>query len=155
MSEFKQRILAALLPASALVLTLGLAARADTVRDLSMDRTADVMGVNVACTGVGQGEEHEARWQSYPVKLEAVGGYGQYLANEQLTVSKPDGAQVLRVKCDAPWVLMQLEPGRYRATMSVANAPARNVDFTVPRAGQRDVVVRFPGLMAGHEQTAM
>jgi len=47
---------------------------------------------------------------------------------------------------------MRLNPGRYHATVSLPNAPAKQVSFTVLRDGQRDIIVRFPSLMAGREQ---
>jgi hypothetical protein len=152
MTETKERIVAALLPASVFVLCLGMTAAAETIHTLPVDRPAHVMGISIACTGIGQHEENEARWRDYPVKLEAVGGYGQYLAGEEIALQSSDHAEAVHVKCDAPWVLMRLDAGNYTATVTLPNAPAKEVSFTVPRDGQRDVIVRFPSLMVGREQ---
>ena len=151
MSYHSERILAALLPASALVLTLGLAANASAFETLPLDRPTQVSGVHAACTGIGAREEHNKQWRSYPVKLEAVNRYGQYLGDEDLTVKGRGNAIALQVRCDAPWILMGLEPGKYDAVMQVPNAPERKVVFTVLRRGQRDVVVRFSSLGEGYQ----
>jgi hypothetical protein len=75
------------------------------------------------------------------------------LADEEITLQSRDHAEPLHIKCDAPWVMMRLEPGQYHATVSLPNAPAKQVSFIVPREGQHDVIVRFPNRMAGREQT--
>jgi hypothetical protein len=149
MTTFSKRILAALLPASAFALCIGMAAQASPVQDLPVDHPMRVNGVETACTGIGQREEHEGRWGSYPVKMEAVQAHGEYLADEDVTIRPGRGAEILRVHCAAPWVLMRLEPGHYDATMRVPNSTSKEVAFTVPRRGQRDVIVRFPTRATG------
>jgi hypothetical protein len=155
MTEMSERILAGLLPASAMALCLGLAITSASARNLPIDRPTDVSGIKVACTGIGNREESEARWSNYPVKIQTVGGYGQYLANENIDVHDKSGAEIADLKCGAPWVLMQLAPGRYHAIVQVSNAPARDVNFSVPESGQRDVIVRFPSLTSGRESSTM
>jgi hypothetical protein len=141
------------LPVSAFALCFGMAAQAADVLNLPVDHPVQISGVETACTGIGNREEHEARWSDYSVKLETVGGYGQWLGNENVTLRAPGGAQVLRVHCSAPWVMMELKPGRYDATVRIPNAPPHETSFTVPASGQRDVIVRFTGRMAGRETT--
>lgn len=153
MPYIRQKLLASLLPASGFVLCLAMAARADTVQTLPIDTTEQVQGIEAACTGVGDREENEARWKSFPVKMETVGGYGQWLGNEQITLHGHDGVRLLRVRCSGPWVLMGLRPGSYTATIRVPDAPARHVRFIAPREGQRDVIVRFSGLRSGEQAT--
>lgn len=151
MSYTSQRVLACLLPASGFLLCFGLAAQAQTAQPLPVDRPAQVNGIKAACTGIGNGEENEARWSHYPVKLEMVGGYGQWLGDENVTLT--GGRTDVSVHCSGPWVLMGLQPGHYRATITVPNAPPKDVAFTVPREGQRDVIVRFHDRMSGQEKT--
>lgn len=153
MSYLRQKLLASLLPASGFMLCLAMAARADTVQTLPGDATEQVQGIRAACTGVGDREESEARWKNFPVKLEAVGGYGQWLGSEQITLHGHDGARLLRVRCAGPWVLMGLQPGHYTATITVPDAPAKHVKFTAPREGQRDIIVRFSDLKSGEQAT--
>ena len=123
----------------------GPAAAQSDYRNLPIDQRTYVNNVPVACTGVGDHEEGEARWNNYPVKLETVNGLGQYLAGEKVTVDGRDGAQMLQVKCNGPWVMMKLDPGRYSATVQAPNGAMRNIRLRVPDNGaQREVVVRFP-----------
>jgi hypothetical protein len=151
MTIFGQRVLAVLLPVSAFALCVGLAAQASTVQTLPVDRSTQIRGIDAACTGVGQSDEHENPWNNYPVKLEMVKPYGQYLEDEVVTLRERNAGELLRVRCDAPWVLMRLSPGRYRATVRVPNMAAKEIAFTVPQQGRRDVIVRFPNQVAGKE----
>lgn len=141
MSLIKQRILASLLPISGFMLCFGMAAEAQTPQTLAVDQPQRVDGIKTACTGVGDREEGEARWNAYPVKMEMVGGYGQWLGNEDVTV-RGHGEDV-SVNCAGPWVLMGLQPGYYHATISVPNASPKHIGFNVPSRGQRDIIVRF------------
>lgn len=150
MSLAKQRILASLLPVSGFMLCFGMAAQAQMPQTLPVDQPQQVNGIQAACTGVGDREENEARWGSYPVKLEMVGGYGQWLGNEDITIHGQ--GQDVSVNCAGPWVLMGLEPGYYHATINVPDASPKHISFSVPRHGQRDVIVRFRDLNTGREQ---
>lgn len=136
----------ALLVAASLLASAGLGYGA--VQQVPMGRAVDAAGVRTACAGVSIAARDEPRWRDYSVKFEAVGGYGQYLGDELLSVGKRSGSTIVRVSCEAPWVLMQLSPGRYSATMRIGDAEKRT-RFTAPTIGQRDVIVRFPGRMAG------
>ncbi|MGD0193084.1 MAG: hypothetical protein ABSD74_20295 [Rhizomicrobium sp.] len=157
MSIFTQRILAIMLPVSAFALCIGMAgAHAADLSALPIDHPTQVSGVETACTGIGDREEQESRWKAYPVKFEAVGGYGQWLADENVTVRSRGGATDVSVRCNAPWLLMRLKPGRYDVTMQVPNTTAQEKAITVSAHGQRDVIMRFKSYMAGREvsQTA-
>jgi hypothetical protein len=133
---------------------------------LPMEKPVYVSGVKAACTGAGAGTRDEPRWKNYRVRFEAVGGYGQYLGNELLTVHNRGDATFVQVSCAAPWVLMKLPEGEYTATMHVAGANDKQVRFAVADNARRDVIVRFPDKLAGapttrhvasneHEQTSM
>jgi hypothetical protein len=130
---------------------LAMPARAAAIDNLPIDRPMTVSNIEFACTGVGDREQRDARWNEYPVKLEAVGGYGQYLAGEDVTLAGADSAASIHVKCGAPWVLMRLAPGRYSATVEVPGAGAEHVAFAVPATGQRRIIVRFSGKTEGRE----
>jgi hypothetical protein len=119
---------------------------------LPMEKPVYVAGVQAACTGAGAGERDEPRWKNYDVRFEAVGGYGQYLGNELLTVKKRGDATFVQVSCAAPWVLMQLPADNYSATMHVAGAD-HQIRFTVDPNHQRDLIVRFPLKLAGEPAT--
>ena len=140
------------LPATALsaaFLVISAIAAPAAIRQVPPGQRADVSGIQTACGGIGIGAREAPNWDRYRVKFEATGGYGQYLAGEDLTVKSPDGQVLARVSCAAPWISMQLSPGTYDATMRVANAAEQNVRFSVPAHGRKDIVVRFATKMAG------
>ncbi|HTT84332.1 MAG TPA: hypothetical protein VMF67_12700 [Rhizomicrobium sp.] len=143
MSKLAKVGLAALLPASALVFCAGLPAQAQPVRNLPINRAVNVQGVGIACTGIGFRAERNPRWRNYPVKLEVVNRRGDYLANENVTLFDSHAGTPIRVRCDAPWVLMRLPAGRYEANVTMANGSGEKVTFNAPRAGQSNVIVRF------------
>jgi hypothetical protein len=145
----RSTILACILSASTIALSLPV--QAEAIRDLPLDRPTSVNNVRLVCTGIGNGEEHNARWRNYPVKLQVVGGYGQYLADENVVVEGRDRAQLINVRCDAPWVLMRLAPGHYSAAIDVPGARPKNVIFTASDMHQRNLIVRFSSKMAGRE----
>jgi hypothetical protein len=122
-------------------------------RGLERNRITTVGGIDVSCTGIGEGARANAPVNRLPVKLEVVGGYGQYLAGETVTLKNANGERMLHTTCDAPWLMMKLPAGRYTAKVSVPGAPAKTVAFNAPRhGGRRSVVVRFSSLMAGNPQ---
>ncbi|HTQ13335.1 MAG TPA: hypothetical protein VMH86_05605 [Rhizomicrobium sp.] len=146
---------AALVPLGAAAMPAAMPGTMTRTTGLPIDRVAYRNNVGFVCTGIGNADERSGRWSAYPVKLEAVGGYGQWLAGEHVTLTREDGTQVAQVRCDAPWVLMKLDSGRYRATVDVAGAPRKTVSFTVPASGQRDIVVRFRSKMRGEESSGV
>ncbi len=147
------KTIVAALSASALGLCFAMPAHAQSIRDLPLNQPTDVNNVQLACTGLGDREEQNARWDSYPVKLETVGDHGEYLAGEKVTLRGHDG-QMIKVKCDAPWVLMKLEPGRYSATVQSPNGAIKKISVRVPdNRAQRDVIVRFPQQSARNDNS--
>ena len=114
------------------------------------NRSMHVSNGQTMCSGIGLSEQDRAASSSYPVALKTVGGYGQWLGNQDITISAR-GRQIAAVHCQGPWLLMKLEPGSYRATVRVQNAAAKTVTFNVPRSGRREVMVRFPRKMEGRD----
>jgi hypothetical protein len=147
----KQKFLASLLPVSGFLLCFGMAAQAQSPLVLPVDEPMRVDGIEAACTGIGDGEQHEARWRQYPLKIETVGGYGQWLGDEDVTF-KGKGRDV-SVHCDGPWVLIDLPSGNYDATISVPDTSPRHLSVHVPSSGQREVIVRFRDASDGAEQS--
>jgi len=117
---------------------------------LRRNEITHLRGIAVNCTGIGEGARADAPVARLPVKLEMVGGYGQYLAGETVTLKNARGDMMLQTKCDAPWLMMNLPAGHYTARVSLPGAPVKTVAFNAPRnGGERAVMVRFPNLMAG------
>lgn len=128
---------------------LGNANAAEGMQGLPVDQVVDVQGTQVACSGIGKGDETNPQFAGLPVKFSLVGGYGQWLGDETLTVSDQNGGRSINVKCSGPWVLMRLDPGRYSVTAEVPDAGTKTVSFSVPSSGSREVTIRFPQAMQG------
>jgi hypothetical protein len=124
---------------------------AEAQATLRANQIADVQGIQTACGGASLDDQERMSGLGYPVTLKLVGGYGQWLGNGDVTISGDNGAQAISLRCEGPWVSMQLPPGRYTATVGVSGAPLKTVSFTVGR-GQREVLVRFPERRDGRGQ---
>jgi hypothetical protein len=116
---------------------------------LRVNQIADVQGVKTACGGASLDDQQSMGAENYPVTLKLVGGYGQWLGEENLTVT--GNGQSISFACEGPWVSMQLTPGRYKATADVQGASPKTVSFTVGQ-GSREVMIRFPELKSGRGQ---
>ena len=100
--------------------------RQSTAGGMAIDQETTVNGIPAACTGVGDQQENSARWSAYPVKVVVSGTGHQFFSGETVSITKSDGSQVAQMTCNAPWVLMKLEPGAYHATVSLPGHGAKN-----------------------------
>ena len=118
------------------------AAQAQTPDTLPYDTPTTVSGIETVCTGVAVNPEDMPRWNSYPLKVIVTGKGGQFLAGEQVDVSK-NGQNIVSVICEGPWVLFKLAPGDYRVRATV---DGKSVDSPAhaPKTGQGRIVLRFP-----------
>jgi hypothetical protein len=119
------------------------AAVADEVRKLPPDEPVVVNGIDLVCTGVGEDARNDPRWTAYPVRIEFANADAQYLSDASLAVAKANGEQLFEVTCDSPWVLANLEPGKY-VLAATYEGIVKTEKFTAPKAGQARFVVRFP-----------
>ncbi len=113
---------------------------------LPVDATTTVNGIEAGCTGIGIEARRESRWQAFPVRVEFSGAYHQYFPGGQLVVKDEHGQPLLNVRCDAPWVLLRLEPGKYRVAgvMGGYSRPQSWVMKLAPnRTRPRSVVFHF------------
>ncbi|MDR3525914.1 MAG: hypothetical protein P4L57_01455 [Rhizomicrobium sp.] len=125
---------------SVLAALLALPAGAQTVLPLNQPTT---MGdVTAVCTGVGSDQDSHTEWLAYPLKIMVVGKDGQYLADADVTIAQ-GRKTVADVHCEAPWILAQLAPGRYRVTARY-NGQSVAQTATAPTHGQGRVILRFP-----------
>jgi len=117
---------------------------------LPNERPTRVNGILAACTGTGSSSRLQAQQTNYPVRFEFVGGYGQYLGDETVTVEDRKANAMVSVSCNSPWVMMQLPPGRYQVTAEVPGAPTKTRWVTVGNGGRQEAVYfRYPGMTAG------
>jgi hypothetical protein len=121
--------------------TFGIAAALAQGANLPDDVVTPVAGVDMLCAGTTM-ESREA-WSSrgFALRLEFVGKGGQYLGDEDVTITGRDfNAQV---RCQGPWVLMDLPPGAYHVAATVADAGNQEVDLTIAANARRISVMRF------------
>lgn len=112
-----------------------------------VDIETSLNGLEMACTGVGMDARSEPRWQRYGVRIELSDARSEYLAGGTVTVRDASGRELLRTRCDAPWLLLRLPAGAYVVEASVADSPtARSAHVQAPRTGQLRVVLQFPDL---------
>ncbi|MGC9954296.1 MAG: hypothetical protein ABSD21_08460 [Rhizomicrobium sp.] len=123
---------------------LACGAQAQTPGALPLDTPTTVDGIETVCTGVAVNPEDMPRWNAYPLKVVVTGKGGQFLAGEQVTVSKR-GRDVVSVICDGPWALFKLAPGEYRVRATVDGKSAVSLAHA-PKTGQGRVQLRFPNL---------
>ncbi len=121
------------------------AAQSDFAPD-SMPTT--IGGIETVCDGTGLDSRADARWRAYPLHLEFVGQGGQYLGDEQVSITG-NGVSV-SVHCQGPWVLMKLPAGTYQLSMDVLEGGHR--DMTVKSPGH--VIVRFPNAGGAEDRVA-
>lgn len=109
---------------------------------LPMNTAMTVHGVKAVCTGIGANAERDARFSSYPLRIELAGKLGQYLAGADFTITHKHRTMI-DVRCAGPWLLVKLEPGRYRVTAKRLGKTVTSLAWASAK-GQGRVVLRFP-----------
>ena len=113
---------------------------------LPVDGITTVNGMEMGCTGIGLEARQDPRWAHFSTRVEFSGAYNQYIPGGRLVIKTWDGKQPLvHVRCDAPWVLLDLEPGKYRvAGMMAGYSPQSWVMKLKPnRKKTRRIVLHF------------
>jgi len=123
-------------------------AHADTTTAMPSDQPVDVNGYQLACTGIGDEAQQDPRWKAYPVRLEFAGGHAQYLADVTASVYDTNGRELFRVSCDSPWLLVKLDPGKYKVVGNFRDY-IKASNFMAPKKGQARIIVRFPEVKGG------
>lgn len=111
---------------------------------LPEDQATTVDGIDVACTGVGDEAISDPKWREYSVRLEFAGGNREYLADLDVAIESQGGEELLAVHCSGPWVLANLEPGKYRVRATYAHDLTKSALITAPEHGQKRIVISFP-----------
>jgi hypothetical protein len=97
--------------------------------------------VTYVCTGIGE-ERDNPDWARYPAKVMLTTKSGAYVANAEITIQDEKGERVLEASCNAPWLLVDLKPGRYEVSAKVDRYLHRE-PLIVPATGQAVVTLRF------------
>ena len=121
-------------------------ARAGEVSALTADQPATLNGIEAACTGVGDEAQADPRWPAFPVRIEFADAQAEYLSDVTVTIADAKGETLLETRCDSPWFLAKLAPGKYTVRGTVEGGHSNTAKFTAPRSGQARIVVRFPDL---------
>jgi hypothetical protein len=100
------------------------------------DQPMMINGVETVCTGTTTEARADPRWAAYPFHMEVAGKGGQYLGDEEVTVT--GNGHSVSAKCAGPWVLMKLPAGSY------------HVSIDVPEGGHKDLTMRVPGRTVVH-----
>ncbi|MBC8088364.1 MAG: hypothetical protein H7Z40_13935 [Phycisphaerae bacterium] len=114
---------------------------------LPMDEPTMVNGVDAVCTGIGDEAQTDPRWQAYPIRVEFAGGTGQYVGNAVLTLYGANDTPEFTVRCNGPWLLLQLAPGKYKVAVAADGAAQRTETISVPQSGQARAVIRFADIV--------
>jgi hypothetical protein len=111
-----------------------------------LDVETRLNGVDIACTGIGLEARADPRWGSYGVRIELSNSRNEYLSDGVITLRDGSGRPLLSARCDAPWLLLRLPPGRYSVEATLPDAAPRSSAFIAPRTGQLRVVLQFKDL---------
>ncbi|MCE9524025.1 MAG: hypothetical protein K8S25_16535 [Alphaproteobacteria bacterium] len=119
-------------------------ARAGEVSPLTADQPSTMNGIDIACTGVGDEAQTDPRWPAYGVRIEFADGQAQYLSDVTISIADASGTTLLETRCDSPWFLAKLSPGKYTVSGTFEGRLTKTATFTAPKSGQSRIVVRFP-----------
>lgn len=137
----------ALAPAAmAVTLALASAAAADSATFMPSDTPVEINGYEMACTGIGDEAQSDPRWKAFPVRIEFAGGNAQYLADVEASIMDAAGKELVRVRCDSPWILVKLDPAKYRVQGTFRKL-VKASNFVAPTKGQARIIVRFPEIV--------
>jgi hypothetical protein len=90
-------------------------------------------------------EERAAMPTGFPLEVVFATTKGHYLSDVQVDIYTGQGRKAFSLAADnGPWLMVDLEPGRYRLT-AVHNGHKKEVpSFSVPSKGTRTVLVSWP-----------
>jgi hypothetical protein len=107
------------------------------------DPEQSYQGIRYACTGVSSESRDDPRWTAYPVKLVFAAADGSFLGDVDVTIADAAGSEVFAAHCLAPWLLVDLPPGRYRVDALARQAQRESFALTVGSGGQKEHTTRF------------
>ena len=106
-----------------------------------LDKPMSMRAIEAVCTGVTLDTRSDPRWATYPLRIEVVGGGGEYLGDAQVTLSKGDET-LAAVNCGGPWVLFKVMPGAYGVSAEIGGI-TKTARVNVGGSAQARVVLRF------------
>lgn len=103
--------------------------------------------IRYACAGVSEESRTDPRWSGYPVKLVFAAADGGFLGDVTVTIADSAGAEVFAAHCLAPWLLLDLPPGKYRVEAVARQSHAQSFPLTVGSGRQKEHTTRFAGIV--------
>ena len=126
--------------------TLGSAAWAHHAVMMPVDTLTMVGDATAVCTGIGKDAREDPRWSAFPLRVEISGKDGQYLGDAIVEVKGAGLDEELTLRCNGPWVLVDLPAGKYTVTTSAGHdGPMRTATVNVGTM-QKRLVMNFPNL---------
>jgi hypothetical protein len=122
-----------------------------------MDSPIMIDGISTVCTGIGDGAQNDARWASYPIRIEFSNRAAQYLSGAHVVLSNASGKALSAFDCAGAWVLLKVPAGNYKVTANLLwnqGGGVRSATFSPPESGQKRVVLQFPIGEAAAKTTA-
>jgi hypothetical protein len=115
------------------------------IERMAVDQEVVIGGVQLACTGIGDTRQ-DPKWAAYPVRVEFSDAKNQYMTDALVALIDAKGEAVLMVRCDSPWLLLKPAPGTYSvyAQLMEGSTQMRSARFSVPKSGQKRIVLQFP-----------
>jgi hypothetical protein len=105
-------------------------------------RTANDRSYMSGGVGLEESERLKQMADKYSLQLLISSRSGAYLADTHVTITGANGQKVLDLPLDAPWLLVDLMPGKYKVVVAHAGrTQERNV--TVAPSKSERVVVQF------------
>jgi hypothetical protein len=101
-------------------------------------------GIRYACAGVSAESRDDPRWTGYPVKLVFAAADGGFLGDVDVAIADSAGSEVFSAHCLAPWLLVDLPPGKYRVEAFARQSHRQTFALTVGSGGQMEHTTRFP-----------
>lgn len=108
---------------------------------LPMDAPIVLGNVETVCTGIGEGR-NDARWKSYPIRVEFADAQARYIAGAHVALSDVAGRTEAEFDCSGAWVLFKMPRGLYSVSAQIGTASATE-KFQTPATGQMRVILRF------------
>lgn len=110
---------------------------------VAQDQELTYKDLKFACTGVAESKE-DPRWGKYSTKLMFTTGGRAYVSYIQLSIKDAQGTLVFETECDAPWIVVDLKPGKYSLTATAVKKYTKTATLTVGAGKQTELAIRFP-----------
>jgi len=115
----------------------------DLQAQVAQDQELTYKDTKFACTGIAESKE-DPRWGKYSTKLMFTAGGRAYVSYIQLSIKDAQGNLVFESDCDAPWIVVDLKPGKYSLTATALKKYTKNANLTVGGGKQTELAIRFP-----------